>query len=255
MYVKTHDLDWAIAIVTNQSDHLNRITWPRWANHNAVFLPCSDIEKIQAGIGDKVVVFLQYTSTFVAGFVIGFFINWKLTLVVATMLPIISFLAGVISKVNFDLPNFKLYRKLPVTCKSANFPLFFFLCVLRSLPHSRWKNRVRMRLQEVLQRRFSPPLEPWLPLGENRTRWRGQRVGEKQTLIHRQANRHTGRPYRRKDRHTNIWTTDRQTDRQTDRHMDHRHGQTDIWTTDTDRQTYRPQTDRKTYMHQQIATS
>ena len=125
----------------------------------------------------------------------------------------------------------KIQIVLQVTFKSANFPLFFFLYVLRSLPHSRWKNRVRMRLQEVLQRRFSPPLEPWLPLGENRTRWRGQRVGEKQTLIHRQANRHTGRPYRRKDRHTNIWTTDRQTDRQTD-----------IWTTDTDRQTYGPQT-------------
>ena len=91
-------------------------------------------------------------------------------------------------------------------------PIFLFLYVLRSLPRSRWKNRVRMHLREVLQRRFSPPLELLLPLGENRTRWRGQRVGEKQTLIRRQANRHTGRPYRQKDRHTN-----RQTDRQTEK--------------------------------------
>ena len=32
---------------------------------------------------------------------------------VATMLPIISFLAGVISKVSFDSPKFKLCLKLP----------------------------------------------------------------------------------------------------------------------------------------------
>lgn len=65
-------------------------------------------------------MFLQYSSTFVAGFVIGFFINWRLTLVVATMLPILSFLAGVISKVSFDSPKFNCassYRN------SANFSL------------------------------------------------------------------------------------------------------------------------------------
>ena len=65
-----------------------------------VLFPCSDIEKIQAGIGDKVQVFLTYFSTFVAGFVIGFATNWKLALVVSTMLPILSFFAGVIAKVS-----------------------------------------------------------------------------------------------------------------------------------------------------------
>ena len=101
-----------------------------------VFLPCSDIEKIQAGIGDKVVVFLQYSSTFVAGFVIGFFINWKLTLVVATMLPIISFLAGVISKVNCGPPKFQMCVQLLYTCNAANFPLSSSSHVRRSLPLS-----------------------------------------------------------------------------------------------------------------------
>lgn len=101
-----------------------------------VFLPCSDIEKIQAGIGDKVVVFLQYSSTFVAGFVIGFFINWKLTLVVATMLPIISFLAGVISKVNCGPPKFQMCVQLLYTCNAANFPLSSSSHVRRSSPLS-----------------------------------------------------------------------------------------------------------------------
>lgn len=60
---------------------------------------CSDIEKIQAGIGDKAAIFILYFSTFIAGFVIAFITNWEMTLVVATMLPILAFLAGIIAKV------------------------------------------------------------------------------------------------------------------------------------------------------------
>jgi ABC-type multidrug transport system fused ATPase/permease subunit len=58
-----------------------------------------DIEKIQAGIGDKAAIFLQYFSTFIAGFLIAFIRNWKMTLVVGTMLPVLSLLAGLIAKV------------------------------------------------------------------------------------------------------------------------------------------------------------
>ena len=64
-----------------------------------LFLPVSDIEKIQSGIGDKVALFLQYFSTFIAGFVIGYATNWKLALVVSVMLPILSVMAGIIAKV------------------------------------------------------------------------------------------------------------------------------------------------------------
>ena len=59
----------------------------------------SDIEKIQSGIGDKAALFLQYCSTFITGFVIAFSRNWKLALVVATMLPLLSFLGASIGKV------------------------------------------------------------------------------------------------------------------------------------------------------------
>ena len=59
----------------------------------------SDIEKIQSGIGDKVALFLQYFSTFVAGFIIGYATNWKLALVVSVMLPILSAMAALIAKV------------------------------------------------------------------------------------------------------------------------------------------------------------
>ena len=67
-----------------------------------------------------------------------------------------------------------------------------------------------MQLLEVLQRRCSPPSELWSPLGENRTKWRGQRVVDKpdtdtqtdeltdeltdRPLIHRQTERQTSRP-------------------------------------------------------------
>ena len=59
----------------------------------------SDIEKIQSGIGDKVALFLQYFSTFVTGFIIGYVTNWKLALVVSVMLPLLSLMAALIAKV------------------------------------------------------------------------------------------------------------------------------------------------------------
>ena len=60
---------------------------------------CSDIEKIQAGIGDKMVVFLQNVSTFLTGYIFAFSINWKLALVVSSVLPVIAFLTFVYGKV------------------------------------------------------------------------------------------------------------------------------------------------------------
>ena len=60
----------------------------------------SDTEKIQSGIGDKVAVFLQYTTTFVAGYVIAFTKSWKLSLVLATMVPMLVIMAAAIAKVS-----------------------------------------------------------------------------------------------------------------------------------------------------------
>ena len=44
-------------------------------------------------------VFLQYFSTFVAGYVIAFIYSWKLALVVASVLPVLAFLSAVVAKV------------------------------------------------------------------------------------------------------------------------------------------------------------
>ena len=63
----------------------------------------SDIEKIQAGIGEKIALFLQYFSTFITGFIIAFIRNWKLTLVVAVILPLLATLAGATGKVSNTL--------------------------------------------------------------------------------------------------------------------------------------------------------
>jgi ABC-type multidrug transport system fused ATPase/permease subunit len=70
-----------------------------------VLLLSSDVEKIQSGIGDKVSLFLQYFSTFLAGFVIGYITNWKLALVVSVMLPLLSLMAALIAKVKSEPIN------------------------------------------------------------------------------------------------------------------------------------------------------
>ena len=44
-------------------------------------------------------VFLQYFSTFLAGYVVAFAISWKLALVVASVLPAIAILSGIVAKV------------------------------------------------------------------------------------------------------------------------------------------------------------
>ena len=61
------------------------------------------MEKIQAGIGDKLSLFLNYFSTFITGFVVAFTISWKMAFVVAVMLPLLAFMAGIIAKVTTKL--------------------------------------------------------------------------------------------------------------------------------------------------------
>ena len=47
----------------------------------------SNIDKIHTGIGDRLSVFFQWTSSFVAGIVIGFVFDWRLTLVMLATIP------------------------------------------------------------------------------------------------------------------------------------------------------------------------
>ena len=62
-------------------------------------LPYSDIEKIQAGIGDKVAVFLEHFTSFLTGYTIAFAFSWKLALVMSATLPCMTILGGVMAKV------------------------------------------------------------------------------------------------------------------------------------------------------------
>ena len=47
----------------------------------------SDIDKIHTGIGDRLSVFFQWTTSFFAGIVIGFIYDWRLTLVMLAVTP------------------------------------------------------------------------------------------------------------------------------------------------------------------------
>ena len=82
-----------------------------------VFL-CSDVEKIQAGIGDKLVLFISSASTFLANFVVAFYFSWKMALVVCAMLPLLVFLSTLMAKV---LP------KLSLACSACASICFYFL--------------------------------------------------------------------------------------------------------------------------------
>ncbi|XP_050174693.1 ATP-binding cassette sub-family B member 5 [Myiozetetes cayanensis] len=54
-----------------------------------------DINTIHQGIGDKISIFLQYFTTFLAGIIIGFIYGWKLTLVVLSISPLLAVSAAV----------------------------------------------------------------------------------------------------------------------------------------------------------------
>lgn len=51
---------------------------------------------IRQGIGEKLGRFLQFLSTFVAGFTIGFIKGWKLALVMLSVVPLMAISAGVL---------------------------------------------------------------------------------------------------------------------------------------------------------------
>jgi ABC-type multidrug transport system fused ATPase/permease subunit len=48
-----------------------------------------DVNLVQAGISEKVGSFLQYFSMFLTGFIIGFVKNWKLSLVILSVVPLL----------------------------------------------------------------------------------------------------------------------------------------------------------------------
>jgi len=67
---------------------------------------CSDVNKIREGIGDKLGNFLQWTSIFVGGIVIGLAYGWKLALVIIATSPLLVICGGVMSYVSAILGLF-----------------------------------------------------------------------------------------------------------------------------------------------------
>ncbi|ELU18040.1 hypothetical protein CAPTEDRAFT_197681 [Capitella teleta] len=56
-----------------------------------------DINSIQNGMGEKVSLFMQYFSTFIAGYFVGFIKGWKLTLVIISVAPIVAVAIGALT--------------------------------------------------------------------------------------------------------------------------------------------------------------
>ncbi|GFQ83988.1 ATP-dependent translocase ABCB1 [Trichonephila clavata] len=57
-----------------------------------------DLERIREGIGDKFSMIIQYGSTFLAGFVVGFAKGWQLTLVIMSMTPLLTLSSAFMGK-------------------------------------------------------------------------------------------------------------------------------------------------------------
>nr|XP_056713062.1 ATP-binding cassette sub-family B member 5 [Euleptes europaea] len=72
-----------------------------------------DINTIQEGIGDKISLIVQFSSTFVAGIIIGFVYGWKLTLVILAVSPLLAVAGAVWSYLlsNLTIKELTAYAK------------------------------------------------------------------------------------------------------------------------------------------------
>ena len=62
----------------------------------------SDMNIIQEGISDKVGLLIQFWTTFLSGFIIGYYLGWKLALVLTGCLPFLSGAAYILAMVLAD---------------------------------------------------------------------------------------------------------------------------------------------------------
>nr|XP_006823098.1 PREDICTED: multidrug resistance protein 1A-like [Saccoglossus kowalevskii] len=67
-----------------------------------------DINKIKAGIGDKMGSFVQFFSAFLGGFIVGFIYGWKLTLVILAVSPLLAVCAALMTKMMTDMTSSEL---------------------------------------------------------------------------------------------------------------------------------------------------
>ncbi|XP_067138789.1 ATP-dependent translocase ABCB1-like [Centruroides vittatus] len=57
-----------------------------------------DLERVREGIGDKFSMFIEFSSTFIAGFIVGFVKSWELTLVIMSMTPLLALSSAFLGK-------------------------------------------------------------------------------------------------------------------------------------------------------------
>ena len=63
----------------------------------------SDVNKIHEGIGDKFAILVQWVATFFVAFAIGFARDWRMTLFLLGVTPFLAIVAGVFSKVCWEI--------------------------------------------------------------------------------------------------------------------------------------------------------
>lgn len=63
----------------------------------------SDADRIQSGIGDKLVLAVQFIAQGVVGIAVSFFYSWRITLVVLTVVPLIAACGAVPGRVSANM--------------------------------------------------------------------------------------------------------------------------------------------------------
>ena len=72
---------------------------------NKILMLFSDIDKIYAGIGDKFAIFIQWITTFFAGFAVAFSQDWRLTLLLLAFTPFMAVSGAVLAKLTASFTN------------------------------------------------------------------------------------------------------------------------------------------------------
>ena len=71
------------------------------------------MNKLQEGIGEKVGMLCFFLSTFVLSLVTAFLREWKLTVLLLSMIPMMGVSSGFLTKIQVLLPIFLVFLLLP----------------------------------------------------------------------------------------------------------------------------------------------
>jgi len=66
------------------------------------------MDKIHGGIGDRLSTFIQWTTSFFGGIVVGFVYDWRLTLVMLAGTPFLVISAAILVTVSFYVTEYKV---------------------------------------------------------------------------------------------------------------------------------------------------